>query len=147
MPSNNSISHASSSLPYATPSPSYTMVGVRKPEGGYGKALMHKPAKKLESKPTSLGKESESSGAPLRIKRFRKLPSIKRPIGQYESSDKEDAPSRGPSITSLSFENASLQDLLWNLDDSLAWNLLKIRDLVDDINSLRFKLDEKFWLK
>ena len=62
---------------------------------------------------------------------------------QYESSDKEDAPPRGPSIASLSSENASLRDLLWNLNDSLAMNLLKIRDLVDDINSLRFKLDQK----
>jgi hypothetical protein len=40
---------------------------------------MHKPAKKPKSKPAPSRKESESSGAPLRIKRFRKLPWIKRP--------------------------------------------------------------------
>jgi hypothetical protein len=38
---------------------------------------------------------------------------------------------------------ASLWDLLWGLNDSLATNLTKIRDLVDDINNLRFKLDQK----
>jgi hypothetical protein len=79
---------------------------------------------------------------PLRIKRFRKLPSIKRPVGQYESSDEEDTPSKGPSITSLSAKNDSLRDLLWSLNDRLATKL-KIRDLVDDINNLRFKLDHK----
>jgi hypothetical protein len=64
---------ASSSIPSARPSPSYTVVGIRKPDGGYGKALMCKPAKKPVSEPTPFGKGSESSGAPLRIKRFRKL--------------------------------------------------------------------------
>ena len=115
------------------------MVGVRKPEGGYGKALMRKPPKKLVSKLALSGKVSESS---VRIQRFRKPPSIKRTVGQYESSDEEDAPSMGPSIASLSSEKARLRDLLWNLDDSLATNLLKIRDLVHDINSLHFKLDQ-----
>jgi hypothetical protein len=119
------------------------MVGVHKPNGGYRKALMRKPAKKPVSKLTPSSKESKSSGAPLRIKRFRKLPLIKRPIGQYESSDDEDAPSKGPSIASLSAENAILWDLLWNLNDNLDTNLIKIRDLVDDINNLRFKLDQK----
>jgi len=119
------------------------MVGVHKLEGGYGKALMGKPAIKPKSKPALLGKGSESSGAPLRIKRFRKLPPIKRPTGQYESSDEEDAPSKGPSITSLSAKNDSLRDLFWGLNDNLATYLLNIRDLVDDINSLRFKLDYK----
>jgi len=118
------------------------VVGVCKLEGGYGKALMRKPAKKPVCKPAPSRKESESSGAPLRIQRFRNLPPIKRPVGQYESSDKEDAPSRGPSIASLSFENTSLWDLRWNLDDSLATNLLKIRDLVNDINTLHSKLDQ-----
>jgi len=104
---------------------------------------MHKPAKKPVSKPVPSGKESESSGAPLGIKKFRKLPPIKRPTGQYESSDEEDTPSKGPSITSLSIENDSLRDLLWSLNDSLATKLLQIRDQVDDINSLRFKLNQK----
>jgi hypothetical protein len=71
--------HASSSVPSARPSLSYTVVGVCKPGGGYGKALMRKLAKKLVSELAPFGKGSESSGAPLRIKRFRKLPPIKRP--------------------------------------------------------------------
>ena len=71
------------------------------------------------------------------------LPPIKRPAWQYESSDEEDAPSKGPSIASLSSENASLRELLSGLNDSLASYLTKIRDLVDDITSLHFKLDQK----
>ena len=51
MPSGNTVSHASLSFHIARPSLSYTMVGVRKPKGGYGKALMRKPAKKPVSKP------------------------------------------------------------------------------------------------
>jgi hypothetical protein len=43
MPSGNSASHASSFLPSACPSPSYTAMGMCKPDGGYGKALMAKP--------------------------------------------------------------------------------------------------------
>ena len=57
------------------------MVGVRKPDGGYGKVLMRKSAKKPVSKMALSGKESESLGVPLRIKRFQKLPLIKRPAG------------------------------------------------------------------
>ena len=93
--------------------------------------------------PALSGKGSKSSRTPLRIKRFRKLPLIKRTVGQYKSSDEEDAPSKGPSIDSLSAKNDSLRDLLWGLNDNLATNLLKIRDLVDDINNLCFKLDQK----
>ena len=120
------------------------MVGVHKPDGGYGKALMRKLAKEPMRKPALSGKEStESSGASIRIKRFRKLLPIKRLTEQYESSDEEDAPSKGPSIASLSFENNGLRDIHWGLNDNLATNLLKIRDLVDDINSLCFKLDQK----
>ena len=59
------------------------------------------------------------------------------------SSDEEEAPPKGPSISSLSTENATLRDLLWGLNDSLAKNLIQIRDLVNDITSLRFKLDQK----
>jgi hypothetical protein len=78
-PSSNSVSQASSSIPSTRPSPSYTMVGVRKPDGGYGKALMRKTAKKPVSEPAPSGKGSESLGLPLRIKRFRKLPPIRCP--------------------------------------------------------------------
>jgi hypothetical protein len=119
------------------------VVGVHKPDRGYGKVLIRKSAKKPKSKTAPSRRESESSGAPLRIKRFRKLPPIKRYAGQFESSDDEDAPSKGPTITSLSAENESLRELLWDLNDRLAAKLIKIRDLVNDINSLRFKLDQK----
>jgi hypothetical protein len=84
--------HASSFIPSARPSPSYTVVGIRKPDGKYGKALMRKSAKKPVSELAPSRKGSESSGAPLRIKRFRKLPPIRCLVGQYESSDDEDTP-------------------------------------------------------
>jgi hypothetical protein len=138
-PSSNSVSQASSSIPSTRPSPSYTMVGVRKPDGGYGKALMRKTAKKPVSEPAPSGKGSESLGLPLRIKRFRKLPPIRCPTRQYESSDDEDT----PTIASLSTKNASLRELLWELNDNISAKLIKVRDLADDINSLRFKLDQK----
>jgi hypothetical protein len=80
-PSGNSVTRASSSLPSARPSPSYTVVGMRKPDGRYGKTLMRKPANKPVSEPTPSGKGSESSGTPLKIKRFRKLPPIRHPAG------------------------------------------------------------------
>jgi hypothetical protein len=143
MSSGNTPSCASLSLNTSRPSLFYTIVSVRKPEGGYGKALMHKPAKKPVSKMAPSDKGSESSGAPLRIKRLSKLPPIKRPARLYESSDEEDAPSKGPSIASLSAKNNNLRELLWSLNENLATQLIKIRDLVDDINSLRFKLYQK----
>ena len=40
MPSGNTVPHASSSMHTVSPSLSYIMVGVRKPDGGYGKAFM-----------------------------------------------------------------------------------------------------------
>jgi hypothetical protein len=43
----------------------------------------------------------------------------------------------------LASKKAILCDLLWGLNDRLAINLIKIRDLVDEINSLRFKMDQK----
>jgi hypothetical protein len=75
-PSGNTVSCASSSFYTARPSLSYTIVGMQKPKGWYGKALIHKPAKKPVSEPAPSSKESESSGAPLRIKRFSKLSPI-----------------------------------------------------------------------
>jgi len=66
----------------ARPSLSYSVVGVCKPDVGYRKTLMRKPAKKPIHKPAPSGREmTESSSAPLRIKRFRKLPPIKPPAG------------------------------------------------------------------
>ena len=127
MPSRNTVSHASSSFQTARPSLSYTVVGVLKPKEGFGKALMRKPAKKPVSKPAPLGKEPlKSPSALLWIKRFRMLPPIKRPAWQYESSDEEDAPSKGPSIASLSAENNKLRELLWSLNENLATKLPKL---------------------
>jgi hypothetical protein len=50
MPLGNTVSHTSSSFHTTRPSLSYTVVDMRKPKEGYGKALMRKPAKKPMSK-------------------------------------------------------------------------------------------------
>ena len=73
-PSDNVVLHSYSSppIPSACPLPNsrFTVVGVRKPEGGYEKAL--KP------KLTPMEKEqAESSSQPLRIRSFRKPPIIR----------------------------------------------------------------------
>lgn len=81
----NVASHSSSSLPSAHPSPSYTVIGVRKPDGGYGKGLMPKPAPK--------GKEQvESLSQPLRIKRIVKPTTYQRPPAPFKSDEEEEAP-------------------------------------------------------
>ena len=85
-PSVNSISHASSSLHTARPSLSYTVVGVRKPDGGFGRELMQKPTKKSVSKPVPSWKELESSGAPLRFKRMVKPQIRGQPTGFFRMS-------------------------------------------------------------
>lgn len=96
------------------------------------------------SKPKPPPKEqAESSSQSLKIKWFRKLPPIRRPAGQFESSDEEDAPPRVPSITSISSENVTLRKHIRGLNNRLADNLIKIKDLEDDINNLHFKLDQK----
>ena len=65
------------------------MVGMRKPKGGYGKALMCKPAKKPVSKPAPSGKELESSGAPLRFKRMVKPQIRGQTAGFFSDNDSE----------------------------------------------------------
>jgi hypothetical protein len=135
MPTGNMVSHASSSFQTARPSLSYTVVGVRKPEGGYGKALMRKPAKKLNSKMASSGKESESSGAPLKIKRMIKPQIRGQPAGFFsESEDKQ--PSKGPMLTSLRTSNRSLRESIRKANDRIAESILKIKELIDEINEL-----------
>lgn len=82
-PSGDVASRSTSSTPSVCPS-SYTIIGVRKPNRGDGKALMRKPAPK--------GKGSvKMSSQPLRIRRHLKPLAIKRPAGFYESSNEEDA--------------------------------------------------------
>ena len=96
------------------------------------------------SKPKLPPKEqAESSSQSLKIKRFWKVRPIRHPAGQFESSDEEDAPPRVPSITSISSEKVTLLKHIRGLNNRLADNLIKIRDLEDDINNLHFKLDQK----
>lgn len=135
-PSGNLASRSRSSIPSTRPSPSYTIVGMRKPGEGYGKALMSKP------KPPPK-EQTETSSQMLRIKQFKKLPPIRWLARQRETSDEEDMPPKGPTISSLSSENLILREHIRGLNDSLAENLIKIRALVDDMNSLCFKMDQK----
>ena len=93
IPSGSPVSRATSSIPSARPSPSYTVVRVRKPSGGYKKVLMRKPAKKPVSEPTPSRKGSESLGAPFRIKRMVKPQIRGQPAGFFSESEDEQ-PSR-----------------------------------------------------
>jgi hypothetical protein len=86
------------------------MVGMRKPDGGYEKALMRKPAKKPVCKAVQSGKGSaESSGAPLRFKRMVKPPIRGQPAIFFSDSDDERLP-KGPTLASLSASNKSLHE-------------------------------------
>jgi hypothetical protein len=109
--SGNSVARASSSIPSARPGPSYTIVGVRKPEGGYRKALMRKLAKKPVSEPTPSRKGSESSGAPLRIKMIIN-PKIRGQPAGFLSESEDEQSSKGPTLASLSTSNRSLWQVL-----------------------------------
>jgi hypothetical protein len=133
---------ASSSIPSARSSPSYAMVGVRKPNGGYGKALMRKPAKKSVSEPTPSGKGSESSGTPLRIKRVQKPQIRVQPAGFFRDSEDEKPP-KGPTLASLSASNRSLHMSVRKANDHISKSVLKIKELSDEVNELRRGFREK----
>jgi hypothetical protein len=87
-PLGNPVSCASSSIPSARPSPSYTMVSVCKPDGGYRKELMRKSAKKPISEQAPSGRGSETLSAPLRIKRMIK-PQIRGQPTRFLSESEE----------------------------------------------------------
>jgi hypothetical protein len=148
MPPGKSVSHASLSIPSARPSPSYTVVVMRKHDGGNGKALMRKPAKKSVSEPAPSGKGSESSGAPLRIKRMIKLQIRGQPTG-FLSQSEDEQPSKGPTLTSLSTSNKSLRASIRKANDCITKSVLKIKELGDEINELRCGFGEKLlgWQK
>jgi len=84
-------SGSSVSRPNTRPSPSYTIVGVKKPDGGYSKALMRKPSPKGKGPAQALTRKSapktkepaESSSQSLRIWRFREPPVMKGPSGIF----------------------------------------------------------------
>ena len=141
-PSGITVSRASLSFHTARPSLSYTMVGERKPEGGYGKALMCKLAKKPVSKTAPSRRESESSGAPLRFKRMVKPQIRGQPAGFFSDNDSEQPP-KGPTLASLSASNRSLRESVKKANDHLAESQIKIKDLGDEINELRRGFGEK----
>ena len=61
------------------------------------------------SKLTPKEKEQvESSSQPLRIKRVTKSTSIRRPPAPFESDEEDEAPPKGPTITSLSAKNKTM---------------------------------------
>lgn len=129
---------SSVSCPSTRPSPSYTIVGVKKPDGGYGKALMRKSVPKgkesaeaLPRKPAPKAKETvESSSQFLRIRRFREPPVIKRPPGIFESSDEETiVKPRVPPIALLSAKVKTLCEDIRNLNGCLAESLINNRNL------------------
>lgn len=98
MPLGHVVHHSYSISPIPAssplPSPRFTIVGVKKPKGGYGKALNPKLTPKEKE-------QAESSSQPLRIKRVRKSTSVQCSPTPFES-DEEEALPKGPTISSLS---------------------------------------------
>ena len=96
------------------------------------------PMPKTSAPKPAPSKTTETSGAPLRIERFSKLPPIKRPAGHYESSDDEEE-----AISTLIAEKKELQELYWDLNEKLEAILLEIKNRSDEIESLKFQLEQK----
>lgn len=118
------------SVPFASPLPNscFTIVGVRKPEGGYGKAL----------KPKLTPKEK-----PLRIRRVRKPTTVRQPPAQFESGDEEEEKPKEPTIASLSATIITLRLEIRSLNNRLSESILKTRNLEDDINNIRHGVGKK----
>jgi len=106
------------------------------PKGGYGKALKPKLTPKEKE-------QAESSSQPLRIRRFRKPPVIRRRPGEFESSDKEEEMPKEPTIASLSTQIKTLHLENRQLNNHLSENILKTKNLEDDINAIRHAVGMK----
>jgi hypothetical protein len=103
-------------------SSSYTVVGIKKPNGGYGKGLMHKPA------PIGKGPAKTLAQKPLMIRRFNK-PSCLRPCSIFESRYDVLLPPRGPTVTSLNNKIINLHEDVRILKGQLVDSQIKIRDM------------------
>lgn len=64
------------------------------------------------------------------------------PPAPFESDEEELAPARGPTIASLSTKIVTMREDIRDLMGSLAESRVKIRDLEDDINTLRFGIGQ-----
>lgn len=109
---------------------------MKKPDGGYGNALMRKSDPKRKE-------SEETSSQPLKIKRFRKPPIIGQHVSFFEDSDEEKAPPKGPTIASISTKIVTLRENVRDLRGSLAESRVDIRDLEDDINTCRLGIGTK----
>lgn len=133
-----SLSDASNPSSDSVSSHSNTVVGVKKPDGGYAKGLMRKekPAPK-EKEPT------KETSQPLRIWRFRKPPVIRNPPGIFESSDEEKTPSRASAKVSISTLVRTMCETVKMLRGELADNDVKIHNLEHELNTLQFGLGHR----
>jgi hypothetical protein len=109
---------------------------------------MHKPTKKPISEPTPSRKGSESSGAPLRIRRMIK-PQIRGQRAGFLSKSEDEQPSKGHTLASLSTSNRSLRASIRKANDRITESVLKIKELGDEINELHLGFGEKLlgWQK
>lgn len=104
---------------------SYTVVGIKKPDGRYGNALMRKPTPKGKEPVETLTRKSvsketaDSSSQPFIVRRFREPPVIKGPPSIFESSDDELLPPKDPIVTSLNNKIINLRGRLGRLGTSL----------------------------
>lgn len=112
------------------PSPHFTIKGVRKPEGGYGKVLIPKLTPKEKE-------QAQSSCQPLRIQQVWMPTMVWRPPVPFEGDEEVEVKPKVPTIASLSAKIINLCEDVRILRGSLAESYVKIRDLEDDINTLR----------
>ena len=64
------------------------------------------------------------------------------PTGFFSDIDSEQPP-KGPTLASLSTSNKSLRTSIRKANDCLAKSLVKIKDLGDEINELRYSFGER----
>ena len=125
-------------------SPSYTVVGIQKPDGGCGKGLTRKlekgkgptiPVQKSMSKETS-----GSSSKPLRIKRANKAPILKSCV-IFE--DEEPLPPQDPTIASLNNKITTLHEQVRFLRGQVDDSRIKIKGLEHELNICCFSFGRR----
>ena len=90
---------------------------------------------KPANKPVPLEKEPESMGAPLRIKRVRKM--IRGQPAGFFSDSEDEKPPKGPTIASLSTSNRSTRANVERAHNRIAETNLSIKGLRDVLDEIR----------
>lgn len=116
----------------ASPPPQrFHVVGIRMPDGGYGKGLMVGPSPKRKEKDEFV----DSSPRASKVRRHLSQPPITCPDGQYESED--DMVLKGPKVIQLLRTIIKMREEHKNHSDQVAELALELKSLKDDYHTLR----------